>query len=160
MGSGHPRSSSAIFQQEYFWPPMHRKSILDIRKGQNQVKVTKFINCKFTKSVFLTSHAQKKHFTHQERSRSSKVIKYNFSQSVFLTSHAHHFRHQERSKSGQGHQRSSSAILQKVYFWLPTHRKSILHIRKGQNEVKVIHGHQAHFFKMCIFDLPCTEKAF
>ena len=96
------------------------------------------------------------------RSRSSKVIKCNFSKSLFLTSRAFrkHFRHQLRSKWGQGHPRSSSAIFQQVYFWPPMHRKSILDIRKGQNQVKAIQGHQVQFHKKCIFDLPCTKKAF
>ena len=51
------------------------------------------------------------------KSRSSSAI---FQKKIFLTSHAlrRHFRHQGRSKSGQGHQRSS-AVFQKVYFWPP-----------------------------------------
>ena len=38
------------------------------------------------------------------------------------------------------------------------HRKSILDIGEGKNEVKVIQGHQEQFFKKCIFDLPFIEK--
>ena len=99
-------------------PPIHRKSILEIREGQNEVKVIKF---NLSKSVFLTSHSQKRHF-----------------------------RHQGRSKLGQGHPRSPSAIFQKLYFWPPIHRKGILDIREGQNQVRLIQGHQAQFFRKCV----------
>ena len=115
-GKGHPRSSSAIFH--HFWPLVHRKGILDIREGQNKVKV---IKCNFSKSVFMTSHAQKKHF-----------------------------RHLGSPKSDRSHPMSSSAIFQKIYFGPPMHSKSILDIRDGQNKVKVIQGHQVQVFKKYI----------
>ena len=61
---------------------------------------------------------------------------------------------------GTGQQRSSSANFQKNYFWAPMHRKSILGISGGQNQVKVTKGHQVQIFKKFIFELLCTEKAF
>ena len=52
------------------------------------------------------------------------------------------FGHPWRSSSGKGHQRSSSAKFQKVYFRFPMHRKRILGIMPGQNQVKFTNGHQ------------------
>ena len=45
---------------------------------------------------------------------------------------------------------------QKLYFWALMHRKSILDIMRGQNQVKVPKGHQVQIFK-CIFELLCTN---
>ena len=83
---------------------MHRKSILHIIGGQNQVRVTKGHEVQIFKKVFLRSYAQEKHF-----------------------------KHHRKSKSGQGHQRSSSANFWKVYFWAPMPRERILDIIEGQN---------------------------
>ena len=65
-----------------------------------------------------------------------------------------------RSKSGEGHPRSSSVIFLKVYFLPPMYSESILDTRESQNEVKVLQGHQVQFLKKFIFDLPCTQKEF
>ena len=88
------------------------------------------------------------------------VIKCKFSKSVFLSSYSQktYLRHHGRSKSGQSHQRSSRAIFQKVYFWAPRHRRSILGIIGGQNQVKVTKGQQVQIFKKFIFELLCIEK--
>ena len=77
-------------------------------------------------------------------SGAAKVIKCKFSKSLFLSSSAQkkHFGHHGNSKSGQGHQRSSSANFENVYFWAPMHRKSNLVIMGGQNQVEVTKGHQ------------------
>ena len=61
------RSSSAIFQKVYFWPPMQRKSTWDIRERQNDVKVIKVIKCNLSKREFLTYHEQKRHFRYHGR---------------------------------------------------------------------------------------------
>ena len=55
LGQGHQRSSSAKFQKVYYLVSMHRKCILGIMGGRNQV-VTK---CKFFKC------ARKNHFGHR-----------------------------------------------------------------------------------------------
>ena len=106
---------SANFKKGYFWVLMHRKSSLSIMGGQNHVKV---IMCKFSKTLFLSSYAQKKHFFHHGS-----------------------------SKSGQGHQRPSSANFQKVYFWDPMYRKSIWDI-ETQFWVKFTNGHQVQRYML------------
>ena len=40
------------------------------------------------------------------------------------------------------------------------HRKSILGIMGGQNQVKITKGHQVQIFKKFNFELLCTENAF
>ena len=83
-----------------------------------------------------------------------KVIKCTSSKGFILTFLAprRHFRYQGRSKWGQGHPRSSSAIFQKVYVWPPTHSESILDTYEGQNEVKIIEGNQVHPLRKHISD--------
>ena len=69
-----------------------------------------------------------------------------------------HFRQHGNWKSGQDHQRSSSAYFQKECFWYPMH--SILDIIGGQNQAKVTKSNQIQMFKKCVFELLCIEKAF
>ena len=70
-----------------------------------------------------------------------------------------HFKH-VKSKSGQGHLRSSSTNFQKNEFWSSMHRKGISDIMGGQNQVSVTKGHQVQMFKMYIFELHAQKKLF
>ena len=71
-----------------------------------------------------------------------------------------HFAHPGSSTSRLVHQRSSSAIFQKDYFWAPMHRKTILGNMGGQNQVKDTKSHQVQFFKKSNFEVLCIEKPF
>ena len=62
-----------------------------------------------------------------------------------------HFRHQEISKSGQGQQKSLNANFQKVYFLATMHSKGILNILGGQNLINVTKGYQVQVFKKIHF---------
>ena len=74
---GLPKVNKCNFWKSFFWPPLHSEDILDIREGQNEVKV---IKCKVSKSLFLIS-------MHSESIKNLvKVIKCNFSNSLFLSS--------------------------------------------------------------------------
>ena len=101
--------------------------MVKIRTGSPKV-----INWKFSKSVFLSSYAQEKHFRHHKRSKcqlldSPKAIKCKFSISVFLSSYA---------------------------------QKMDLDFIGSKNQVKVTKGRQVQVFKKCIFELESIEKTF
>ena len=64
------------------------------------------------------------------------------------------FIHQGRSNSGQGHPRSSGAIFQKVCFWPPMHRKSILNIKGDQNQ----HGRTSASLKLALRSKMLTNE--
>ena len=105
----HQRSSSANFQKVYFGAPVHRESILNIIEGQTLLDSPKVIKCTFSKCGVLSFYTKEKHF-----------------------------KHHVRSKSGQGHQRSSSANFSKgvflsLYAIFSMYRESILNIIGSQN---------------------------
>ena len=51
-------------------------------------------------------------------------------------------------------------ILVSYGLYAPVHRKSILDIIRGQNQVRVTKVHEVQIFKMCNFELLGTEKVF
>ena len=146
------RSSGENYLKVYFWVPMHKKSILGIMWGQNQVKVTKGHQVKIIKkSIFELLCTEKRFWASCEvkiRSRSANVIKCKFSKSVFLSSYKHkkHFKHHGMSKSGQGRPRLSIANFPSV-FWSSYSQKCISDIMGGQHRVKATKGHQVQIFK-------------
>ena len=90
----------------YFWPHMHRKSILDIMEGQSDQGHQRSSSADFQKGIFYPPMHRKSILDIREGHNRVKVIKDNFWKAPSFNSHAQkrHFRHQGRSKSDQGHQ--------------------------------------------------------
>ena len=68
-GHGHLRSSSAYFDKENFWGPIHRKSILNIMGSRNQVYVTKGDQVQIFKICIFQLPCAGKLFWHHWRSK-------------------------------------------------------------------------------------------
>ena len=138
-----------------------------ISEGGGVSRSSKVTKCNFSKSILLRSYAQKEKtfWTPSEvkiRSRSPKVIQCKFLKSQFLSSYAQkmHFKHHVRSKSGQGHQRSSSANFPKSVF-LSSYVEKKYFRHRGRS--KSSQGHQRSSsanFQNVYFSASMHRKAF
>ena len=114
--------------------------VSNITKGQKhsicqyQVNVIKGHPVQIFKKCILSFFVQTKHFKHHMRPMSIVMSK---SPKVI-----------------------NCKFSKEVCFSVPMHMEGIPGIMGGQNQVKIIKGHQVQFFKMCIFQLLCTEKLF